>query len=198
MLNRNIRLLEAMQEKLYFTVEDLADVFQVKSGSALVLANRYTKNGSFIRLKRNFYVLRQRWQYFSYSDFLQLANLVQVPSYISFMTALNFYEITTQVQRDFFESAALKRSIRFNVQDKDFSYYKLKKEYYFGFIKSGDIFIASKEKAFVDTVYLYSFGKYKFDFSAIDINKLDKSKIKKLIKVYPEKTQAVINKLCKI
>jgi predicted transcriptional regulator of viral defense system len=198
MLNRNIRVSEKLSRKLYFTTEDLANLFEIKPESAKVLATRYTKKGIFIRLKKDFYVLSQNWQNYSLNDYLKLANLIQVPSYISFMTALNFYEITTQLQRDFIESAAQKRTVKFDIKGTLFSYYKLKKSLYFDFIKQDDVFIATKEKALIDSIYLYSFGKYKIDINSIDLTKLDKRKLKKLITLYPNKTKAICQKLCKI
>lgn len=187
-----------LKEKPFFTIADLADILEIKPQSAWVLCSRYVKSGVFVRLKNNFYVLDQNWQNLSRDDFLRISNFLQVPSYISFMTALSYYEVTTQIQRDFFESASLRRSRRFDVKGAAFNFYKLKKQYYFDFIKKENIFIATKEKAFVDSAYLYSFGKYKPDFSSLDLGKLDKGKIKGIIKVFPEKTKALIKKLCKI
>lgn len=190
--------LRKLRDRLYFTLEDLQDLLGIKPESARVLCTRCNKKGIFIRLKRNFYVLNEKWDSFSQEDYLKISNLLQVPSYISFMTALSFYEITTQVQRDYFESVSVKRSVRFNINGITFNFYKLKKQYYFDFIKKGDIFIATKEKAFIDAVYLYSFGKYRLDFSSLDLDKLDKGKIKKILKVYPRKTRNIAKKLCGI
>ncbi len=86
----------------------------------------------------------------------------------------------------------------FNKKSVIFNFYKLKKNIYFDFIKKDDFFIATKEKAFLDAVYLYSFGKYKLDFNAIDFNKLDNKKLRSLIDFYPDKTKDIIKKLCKI
>jgi len=194
----NYAILRRLAEKLYFTVKDLEDILGIKPESARVLCSRYVKAGVFVRLKNNFYVLQQNWDKLSKEDFFRIANLLQVPSYISFMTALSAYEVTTQVQRGFFESAAIKRSVRFNVLDTTFNYYKLKKEYYFDFLKSGQYFIASKEKAFLDSVYLYSFGKYKLDLASLDLTKLSTVKIKKNLKIYPIQTKLIMEKLCKI
>lgn len=198
MLKRNIQFIHQLSRKLYFTASDLANIFRIKPGSAKVLASRYAKNGIFFRLKRDFYVLNQNWQNYAAEDFFKLANLIQVPSYISFMTALDFYEMTTQVQRNFFESAAQKRTIKYDIKDTQFVYYKLKKEFYFDFIKQGDIFIATKEKALVDALYLYSFGKYKLDLASIDFAKFDQARVRKVIKRYPAKTKAIVSRLCKI
>jgi len=74
----------------------------------------------------------------------------------------------------------------------------INKRFYSGFEKKDNIFMASKEKALLDSVYLSSFGKYRPDFSAIDYNKMDKKEIKKLVKRYPNKTQNYLDKIWKI
>lgn len=190
--------LKKLKEKLYFTVSDLQALSGASRASARVLCARYAKKGIFVRLKNNFYVLDQKWDTFSRGDFLKIANFLQVPSYVSFMTALSIYEVTTQVQRNYFESVSLKRSKRIDVKDAVFNYYKLKKDYYFDFIKKGDFFIATKEKALVDSAYLYSFGRYKFDFASLDLKKIDKERVKKIIKAFPLRTKAVVEGLCRI
>ena len=195
---KNYPRLQKLAQRLYFTTEDVAETLNIKKESARVQCTRYVKQGIFIRLKNNFYVLDQRWQNFSSDNLFQIANFLQVPSYISFMTALSIHEVTTQVQRAFIESACLKRSVRFEVRGTAFNYYKIKKEYYFGFFKKEEIFIATPEKAFADAVYLYSFGKYPLDFDSIDIGKLDETKLKKVISVYPQKTRRIAEKICGI
>ena len=90
--------LKSLETRLYFTSQHVADVLGIKPSSAIVLCTRYVKKGLFIRLKKDFYVMKERWQRNSSSEFFQIANILQVPSYISLMTALSFYEITTQVQ----------------------------------------------------------------------------------------------------
>lgn len=186
-----------LKGKIFFTTIDVAEVFRIKPESAWVLCSRYVKEGVFVRLKKNTYTLEQNWKSWAKEDLLKISNFLQVPSYISFMTALSFYGVTTQVQRDFFESTSLKRSRKFEIEGVTFNFYKLKKEYYFDFNKLDGVFIASKEKAFVDSVYLYSFGKYKIDFSSIDFRKLDKVKIRKIMQIYPLKTKAIMEKLCR-
>jgi len=198
MLSRNVELFNKLSPKLYFSSSHLANILQIKPESAKVLAFRYTKSGLFVRLKKDFYCLAQNWQNYTIDQYLQLANLMQVPSYISFMTALSYYEVTTQVQRNFYESAAQKRSISFDIKGTVFAYYKLKKEYYFDFLRQANIFISTKEKAFIDAVYLYSFGKYKIDFASLDLRKIDKRRIKRIIRIYPKKTEKIVRQLCRI
>ena len=191
-------LLDKLENKLFFSVSELAEILGIKEDSARVFASRYAKKGIFVRLKRDFYVLKQNLNMYNKEQLFKIANFLQVPSYISFMTALEYYGITTQVQRNFFESAALRRSISFESAGLSFNYYKIKRVLYFDFIRINDFFISTKEKAFVDAVYLWSFGKYTIDFDSLDFDKLDKDRLKSVIQPYPEKTKRMVRKLCSI
>lgn len=194
----NYLKLRKLNKKIYFSIDDIAKILNINISSARVLGHRYVKNSAILRVKRNFYILREKWENLNQVEFYKITNLLQVPSYISFATALNFHEVTTQVQRNFFESASIKRTRKFEIEGIIFNYYKLKPELYFDFEKRDGIFIASPEKAFLDCVYLYSYGKYKFDINSIHLEKINLSKLKKLLKNYPDKTRELIKKLCKI
>jgi len=193
----NYPKLARLSQKFYFSSQDVADALGIKPESARVFCSRYAAKGIFIRLKNNFYSFDESWSRFSKEEFFRCANVIQVPSYISFLSALSYYEVTTQLQRNFFESASLKRSIHKEIKNTTFTFYKLKKTLYFGFIKKDNFFIATKEKAFLDAAYLCSFGKYKLDFNALDYGKLDNFELKKLAKHFPDKTQALVDKVCK-
>ena len=190
--------LKKLQELPYFTTQDLASILKIKPESAWVLCSRYIAKGVFVRLKNNFYVLDQNWDKLSTLEMLKISNYVQVPSYISFMTALSFYEVTTQVQRSFFESVSLKRSIKYEVKEVVFDYRKIKREYYFGFEKIRGIFVAAKEKALIDAIYLSSYGKYRFDIDAIDFKKFSRKKLLEMCKPFPVKTKEMMENICRI
>lgn len=198
MLGRNIKNLQKLSALPYFTVQQLAAQFGFSVRSASVFAGRYTKTGILLKLKNNYYAIAQRWQTNTDSELLGVANILQVPSYISLTTALAFYEFTTQIQRGFFESVCLKRTVRYEAAGVIFNYYKLSKARYFDFIKKDGVFIATPEKAFLDCVYLFSFGKYNPDFSSMDLTKLNIARLKKLMRGYPAKTVKIAGKLCGI
>ena len=197
MFIKNIIKFQELSQLPYFTVENAADALGIKIESASVFCSRYAKNGLLIKLKNNFYSSSQKLENIDVKEFISIANILQVPSYVSFMTALSYYGITSQVQRNFVESGSLKRSIEYEAKGISFKYYKLKKQYYFDFERSDGLFIATREKSFLDSAYLYSFGKYKFDVSSLDLNKLDKSRLKDLVKYYPEKTRIIVRNMCR-
>ncbi len=198
MLNKEWALLQRLSRKLFFTLDDLISIGQKQPGSIRVLVSRNCKKGVFIRLKKGVYTLAQNWQGFSQVELFQIANILQVPSYVSLTTALGFYGITTQVQPGYIESCGVKRTVQFEIQGKQFVYYKLKKGVYFSFLRKDGFFIATPEKALIDALYLYSFGKYRLDFAALDLSRLDKKELQRIVRVYPVKTRKVIEKLCGI
>ncbi len=180
------------QDKLYFTTEDVAGALGIKQASAHVLCSRYVKKGFFIRIKNDFYILEQAWVRYGERDLFRIANHLQTPSYVSLGSALAFYGVTTQVQRNWIESVGLKRTVRFEASGTAFHYFKLKAPQYFGFVKEGDVFIATKEKAFVDVCHLSVYGKYAMDWSACDLSRLDREAAARIGKAFPERTQRFI------
>ncbi len=198
MLSRNIIKMQDLNQKLFFTTAEVAETLGIQVPSASVFCSRYVKNGLLVKLRNNYFTTVQKWQNISDREFCQIANILQVPSYISFMSALSYYEVTSQMQQGFIESAAQKRTITYEAKGVVFKYYKLQNKYYGDFTRQGSLFIATKEKAFLDAMYLYSFGKYKIDLSSLDLRKLDQAKIAKMMKTYPVKTRKIVRNVCKI
>jgi predicted transcriptional regulator of viral defense system len=178
----------------YFGYEVLSKSLGITLASARVTANRYVKNGVLLRARRNLYVVKDKLQYFDRDQKFRLANLIQVPSYISLMTALDYYQITTQMQRDFMESIVLKRTKEITLGTIVFNYTRIGPDLYFGFIKDKAFFIATPEKAFLDAVYLMSLGRYAFDWSSLDRTKLNFKVIKREIKKFPARTRRLLER----
>lgn len=183
--------------KNYFTYQDIARTLSISNESARVLASRYVKQDYLIRLKNNYYIFKEKWDRLNYIEKMKIANIIQVPSYISLMTALSYYEITTQVQQNYFESISIYRTFSKVVNSTIFNYSKIKKQYYFGFKKEKGIFIASAEKALIDALYLTYLGKYSLDFSSIDLKKIEKNKIDRILQIYSDNFTNYINRMFK-
>ncbi|NOY79350.1 MAG: hypothetical protein GXO76_15970 [Calditrichaeota bacterium] len=178
--------------KLYFGYEDIARALKISPASARVAATRYVKGRLLIRIKRNLYVLPENWANMPQEQKFVLANLIQVPSYISLLTALDYYQISTQMQQDFIESIAIKRSQQVEIQETFFRYVKIKRNLYFGFVRMRGFFIAEPEKALLDALYLMSNGRYRLDMAAIDFDKLDRQKLDQFVKSFPPKTKELL------
>ena len=188
-----MKLIEIQKiDKLYFGCEEIARVLGISEASSRVTASRYAKKGLLLRIKKNMYVLRERWVAAEKEEKFLLANLAQTPSYISLATALDFYELTTQMQRNFFESVALKRTKRINVNGNIFRYTRIRNQLYHGFKKEKGVFIATPEKALLDAIYLMSYGRYALDLSAIDPKKIDGYELMRLSKEFPVRTRDML------
>ncbi|MDX9822130.1 MAG: hypothetical protein RBT20_09370 [Syntrophales bacterium] len=189
-----IRDLRPLRDKLFFTSADVAEAAGIKLSSAHVLCSRYVGKGLFVRVKKDFYVLEENWRRFSEKDLFRLANSLQVPSYISLGSALSFYGVSTQVRRGWVESVALKRSVRFEATDMAFHYFRLKEALYCGFAKTEGIFIAAKEKAFVDACHLSLYGGYDLDWDACDLSLLNRDDVLRLAAGFPGPTLQSVKK----
>lgn len=181
-----------------FSIEDVQILMGITRESSRVLCCRNVRSGFLVRLKNNMYVLQESWQHFTRENLMRISNILQVPSYVSFMTALFRHGMTTQVPRNYIECAAVKRTREIEICKTIFQYHKLSKKYYFGFAFEDDLFIASREKAFVDSIYLYSLGRYAIDLDALDLGRLEKKTLKQIIRVFPQKTRQIVSQLCGI
>jgi predicted transcriptional regulator of viral defense system len=181
-------------DKLYFGYEEIARVFGINTESARVSASRYVRQGLLVRLKRNLYVSKDRWEFLNREDMFVLANILQVPSYVSLMTALDYYQITTQIQREFIESIAINRTQETEIENTFFNFTRIQEPLYSGFTREKDFFIARPEKALLDACYLMSLRRYRFDITSIDINKLDTSNLTKMARRFPGKTRELMER----
>jgi hypothetical protein len=128
------------------------------------------------------------------TDLFSIANFLQVPSYISLTTALAYYGITTQLQRDFIESICIKRTVAFDRGALHFRYTRIKPELYSGFTKKEGAFVALPEKALLDASYLASLGRYNLDTSALDLGKLDKNRLFEMARPLPSTARKYIQR----
>ena len=176
-------------KKTCFTPKDISNVLGVSARSAEVTASRYSKKGLLIRIKRNIYALPYNWESLDEDVIFTVANIIEVPSYISLTTALAHYDITTQVQRGVYESISLKRTKESIIKARTFLFSKIDRRLYGGFVKKDSYFIATPEKAICDAFYLMSLSRYTLDTAALDIDKIDKKKVRALLEPFPEKTK---------
>jgi len=176
-------------DKPFFTQHDVAHAIGTKLASAEVLCSRYVKKGLLMRLKRGFYARTETLHHLDQIDLFRIANILQVPSYISLMSALSYYGITNQAQEGFFESISVKRTKTFVVGGLSFHYIKLRPHLYREYIKRNGVFIALPEKAVLDIFYLASLGRYSLDGSALDLTMVDKGRLAELSNLYPPKVR---------
>jgi hypothetical protein len=173
----------------FFTQFDVAHAVGIKPASAAVLCSRYVKKGLLMRLKRGLYARTETLRYLGQIDLFRIANILQVPSYISLMTALSYYGIATRAQKGFFESISVKRTRMFGAEDISFRYSKIRPDLYRGFVRRGGVFIALPEKAVLDSFYLASMGRYTMDGFSLDLTKIDEEMLADFSALYPPKAR---------
>lgn len=181
-------------QKPFFSLDDVAFTLKIQPASAAVLCSRYVKKGLLVRLKRGLYARTEKLANLGQEDLFRIANFLQVPSYISLMTALSYHGLTTQVQRGFFESISVKRTIKFEAGQFTFHYVKIRSDLYKGFERVGDVFIALPEKALLDSFYLASLGRYSFDISSLDLTKVSGEVLDSLSLPFPPRVRKFMEK----
>lgn len=175
--------------KGWVTIDEISSIIGISLASTKVFCSRATARGSLIRVRRGLYII-PRWVGSAESESLfRLSNQIISPSYISLLPALSFFGVSTQVPVGVYESICETRSKEYNIEDFEFRYVRFPKQYWFGYIRVKDFFIAEPEKALVDSIYLASIGRYSLDISAIDLRKIDKEKLVKYLKRFPKRTQ---------
>jgi len=129
------------------------DVFSSKD-LQLFLGNRHQayniikslhKKGHIKRIKKGLYCFKE-------TDEMIIGTAIIHPSYISFLSALNYYGYTDQI--------AVKTTIATTRKKKhsEYAFACIKKNLFFGYISVNNLTIADKEKALIDSLYLPRFS----------------------------------------
>jgi predicted transcriptional regulator of viral defense system len=143
--------------KTVFTLQDIVLLWQEEhTGAALVRLNYYVKKGDLYRIRKGVYVKNKKY------DKLELATRIFKPAYVSFETVLAKEGLIFQFQTAITVASYLTRNI--SMDEQIYSYKKIKDTVLLNPIEvkqEDNISIASKERAFLDT--LYSNTDYHFD-----------------------------------
>ena len=179
--------LHLVEEKLLdldikiFQPHILENTFNVSGRAVSGVLNYNTKKGVFARLKPGFYALKRNMP----PDFY-LANYLYSPSYISLETALSYYNLIPETVYSV-TSVTSKPTREFDIQNRAFSYSKIKKGAYTGYIptqiEGKMVYIATPEKAAADFLYFVSLGKRSFN-DRLNVSKLDKTKLRDYLKLF--------------
>lgn len=168
---------DTLQEKkvTLFTPDEFSRVFKVPVRNTRYFLEAYTKREFLVRLRKGLYVLKEM-----IPNEEVIANALYQPSYISLEYALSRYGVIPEMPYTV-TSVTPKITATFTVLGRDFSYQKIKKAAFTGYVpeKVGGhtIFIATPEKALVDYLYFVSLGKKTLN-DRLSIDRLDQKKIK--------------------
>ncbi len=188
-----IELIKRLRDfhKSYFTVADLEKVLDLKRDSLYVTLNRLVKSGILVRLAKNVYSL-----FTETVDVEKIAGELYFPSYLSFEQALSQYGIVSQIPytQTFATTRPTKKMI---IAGIEVEYSHLKKELFFGFILKNGKYIAEKEKALLDQLYMVSMGKRSINIEELDLRNLDIGKLIEYAKKFPNFVNSLLDRVKK-
>ena len=140
-----------------FTPLEFSRIFPVSPHGIKYFLETQVHQGLFLRPKQGIYALKT-----DLPTEKEMANRIYQPSYISFAYALSYYGIIPEMPYQV-TSATIKPTRVFANIDPVFSYYKIKKQAFTGYIlkkEGGSSFlIAEPEKAVVDCAYFATLGR---------------------------------------
>lgn len=172
-MSANFALKIYQQAQTAFTFSELAQLFPGIDYQSLKNRVKYAvKTGKLASPRRSFYVKPEY-------NFWELANKIYTPSYVSLETVLAQAGIVFQKYETVFMVSYLTRRIK--VAGRQIFYRKIKDEILVnktGVENIDGIFIASKEKAFLDAVFLYK--DYHFD----NLRPLDWVAVEAMVGIY--------------
>lgn len=181
-----MKLIEIQEKLLQHKLKVFTKLeFRRALGASLIasqkLLERYTKKGVLLRLKGGVYVLKNNPP----SGYL-IANKLYEPSYLSFETALSYYNLIPEIVYSY-TSATTRGTREYLAGDAHYFYHKIKKPAFTGYrlttIAGEAVLLAEKEKALADYLYLVFLKKKNLN-DRLDLKGLDKKKLFGYIKLF--------------
>ena len=164
-------------KKTVFSTKDVALLWgDTNIPAAKVRLSYYVKKGKLIRLRKGIYAKDKNYNRY------ELATQILKPSYISFETVLGASGITFQYYSQIFVASYVKREITCNGQL--YTFRTIKNSVLInpkGIDQDREYSIASKERAFLDTIYRSK--DYHFD----NLSPLNWDKVFELLQIYENK-----------
>jgi len=146
-LSERLKILN-QSRKTVFKLQDLKTLWGDRELNTKIAAKRMVEKGLILKLSKGYYVLNEDYNVY------ELANLIVSPSYVSFNSALFYWDICFQIS-DTISSVALFNYEK-KIGNKIYKYYSMKKKNFFnleGIISKENISIAAPERAILDSFY---------------------------------------------
>ncbi len=176
---------ELKRNKLFvFKIKDLRLLLNISKTKAYNIIKALKRKHAIKRIGKNFFALSGVDEFF-------IGQNLNYPSYLSFWSALNYYGFSDQMPRKMFFAAA-----KYAKEVNNFKYITLSKNRFFGYTRIGELAIAEKEKAVIDSLLLP-----KYSGGIKEINRalkagLKEISIKKLVDyAFKVKSKAVLRRL---
>jgi len=176
-------------KKDYYTVGDLKKILDISDESLRGQLTRWCKKGLLIRLRKGVYTL-----YRENINYEKIANQIYYPSYLSFESALSRYGILSQIPYTI-TFATPKKPKKILLGDTQVEYAKISNKFYFGYVFEEEMYIASPEKALVDSLYFVSKGKKILDIEELYLKNIDKNKLLEFSEIFPKNTRDLVKSI---
>lgn len=188
---RDVQLIQFLSqlEKPYLTVADLGKILGLKRASLYVTLHRLVRYGVLERLRRGVYHLALRP-----ADVPRIANLLYMPSYLSFESALARYGILSQIPYAV-TFATTRRSKRMTLGGTAVEFHQLRRDLFFGYSLENGLYVAEPEKALLDELYLVRRGKASLELSELRLDDLSLEKALAYATRFPPSGQETARKL---
>jgi len=166
--------------KTVFSIKDIALLWaENREVNIRIRLSSYAKNGKLIRIHRGIYAKDKNY------DRFELATRIYTPSYISFETVLTRAGVNFQYYGNIFVASYVTREIE--VDGQKISFLRMK-DYVLsntiGIEHPNDIATATKERAFLDRIYISK----DYHFDQLDV--LDWDKVFDILPIYRNKKMA--------
>jgi predicted transcriptional regulator of viral defense system len=163
--------------KTVFTFNDIALIWQEQASQATrVRISYYINKGELIKLRRGIYAKSNNY------NKLELATRIFTPAYVSFETVLASEGLVFQVYEKIYVASYVTREII--IDKKVYSYRRIKLPVLtnpVGVLQDGITSVATKERAFLDT--LYAQKDYHFD----SLHSLEWEKVFEILPIFENK-----------
>lgn len=179
------RLIE--YQKPYYTVADLEHILGLTRSSMYVTLNRLVKAGFLTRVRKNAYI-----PFMGSMDVPKIAMQAYFPSYLSFEAALAQYGILSQVP--YTQTFATTRpSKEMDIGFVAVEFHHLKPELFFGYRLENGLYVATREKALLDQLYLVSRGKSAVNIEELDLREIHKATFEEYATKFPPSMKPLID-----
>lgn len=186
-----LKILEILREinKPFYTISDLEKITGLDRKSLYVALNRWTKMKVLERIGKGLYI-----PYGNEVLIEKVASQIYYPSYLSFEYALAKYGILNLIPYTL-TFATFRKTRRYTIAGRDIEYRQIKKELFWGYIYKKGVYIAEKEKAFLDQIYLFKKGMATIEIDELNLKSLSKKVLFKYAERFPPFVKEFLNQV---
>lgn len=181
-------------EMLVFSIVEAENILQKGTNYVKLFLHRCVSRGVIGRATRGLYYLKEG------TNELEVASSVISDSYVSLISALSYYGLTTQIPRIVYVLSPIRHSIISDVFGYDIRFRQIRRDMIYGYSRknSGRLSIADPEKAVVDIFYLNDVNDLDEDSldppARIDIDLLVKYALRSNVKRVVQKVAGLIER----